>query len=202
MRDPPDREVLHALHERLLQGDRVASEELLRILLPLLLSEIARRFPKTDEQLVADGVTDALLDYSASPQEFDAGKDIPLDRFLATAAWRNVANLVEGERRRKRRERKVGGEQREAHVALDPLARNIWQEELQQFGEKQEAMLQALGDPKDKEIWTLRLQGVRDTTAFGRLLGITHLPLQRQREEVKRHKDRIARFLRRKGLLP
>jgi hypothetical protein len=113
-----------------------------------------------------------------------------------------VDNLLTGEHRRKRRERKVGSKKREADVAFDPVARNIRQEELRQLEEKKAAMFAALDDPKDKEILRLKLDGVRDTARFARVLKITHLPIDRQREEVRRHKDRIIRFLRRKGLLP
>jgi RNA polymerase sigma-70 factor (ECF subfamily) len=202
MRDPPDRNALSALHDRLLRGDRLASEELSRLILPPLVEEIGRRFPRVDEQLVSDGVVDAVLDYCACPAQFDTSRDVPLDRFLAAAAWRNVDNLLTAERRRKSRERKVGSKKREADVALDPVARNIRQEELRQLDEKQGAMFAALDDPKDKEILRLKLDGVRDTASFARVLGITHLPVARQREDVRRHKDRIIRFLRRKGLLP
>lgn len=202
MRDPPDRDALHALHERLLSGDRLASEELLRVLLPSLQSEIARRFPRADEHLVSDGVIDSVFDYCVHPEQFDTSRNVPLDRFLATAAWRNVDNLLLGERRRKQRERKVGGEKREASVAFDPVARNILQEEERQRDERRAAMFDALDDPKDKEILALRLQGVRDAAPYAHILGITDLPLKKQQAEVRRHKDRITRFLRRKGLLP
>jgi RNA polymerase sigma-70 factor (ECF subfamily) len=202
MRDPPDRNALCALHDRLLRGDRLASEELSRLLLPPLVEEIGRRFRTTDEQIISDGVIDAVLDYCGDPHQFNTDKGVPLDRFLAKAAWRNVENLLTGERRRKQRERKVGSKKREADVALDPVARNIRQEELRQLDEKQAAMFAALDDPKDKEILRLKLDGVRDTARFARVLDITHLPVARQREEVRRHKDRIIRFLRRKGLLP
>jgi RNA polymerase sigma-70 factor (ECF subfamily) len=202
MRDPPDPKALRALHERLLGGDRLASEELSRLVLSCLLEEITRRFPRTDEHLISDGIIDAVLDYCANPKQFNASKDVPLDRFLATAAWRNVDNLLTGERRRKQRERKVGSKKREADVALDPAARNIRREELQQLDEKRAAMFAALDDPKDKEILALRLQGIRATAPYARVLKITRLPLKQQREEVKRHKDRITRSLRRKGLLP
>lgn len=200
MRDPPDRGTFQALHDRLRSGDRLASEELARLLLCPLTEEMVRRFRRVDEQLAHDGVIDAILDYCTYPQQFDPQRDVPLDRFLATAAWRNVDNLLRGERRRKQRERKVGSEKREADVALDPAAGNIRREEQQRLDEGQAAMFAALDDPKDKEILALRLQGVRDTASFARILEITHLPIQRQREEVKCHKDRIAHFLRRKGL--
>lgn len=201
MHDPPDRDVLHGLHERLLHGDKVASEELSGLILPILVDEIGRKFPKTDEQAIADGVVDAVLEYCAHPTIFDVSKGIPLDRFLATAAWRNVSNLIVGEQRRKRRERVVGSMKREADVALDPPARKIKQEEEDDRDRRTAAMTEALVNTKDKELLRLKLDGVRDTAAFAQVLNITHLPAAKQREEVKRNKDRIVRFLRRKGLL-
>jgi RNA polymerase sigma-70 factor (ECF subfamily) len=202
MRDPPDRNALRSLHNRLLFGDRLASEELSCLLLPLLSEEIRRRIPKTDVQIISDGVIDAVLEYCANPQHFNAAKDVPLDRFLATAAWRNVDNLVLGERRRKQRERSVGRKKREADVAFDPPARKIKQEEEDEVDRRCAAMFDACTDPIDKEVLRLKLDGVRETAAFAEVLNLTHLPVAKQQEEVKRHKDRISRFLRRKGLLP
>jgi hypothetical protein len=197
----PDRATLCLLHQRLLGGDPLASAELLALVLPSLVEEVGRRLPRrVDAQLIHDGAIDALLDYCARPQRFDADNGAPLDRFLCTAARRNVSNLLVGEQRRKRREHEVG--KREADVALDPLARNIQQEELRELEGRRAAAVGALDDPVDREVLALQFQGVRDTAAFARVLGISHLPPGRQRQEVKRRKDRINRFLRRRGLLP
>jgi RNA polymerase sigma-70 factor (ECF subfamily) len=193
MSEPPERHLLLLLHERLLNGDRVASEEVMGLMLAPLQEEIARRFRNVDEQLVSDGVIDAILDYCASPQRYNASS--PLDRFLSKAAWRNVANLLKGESRRKQREWTVGRKNREADVALDPVARNILREEQEHCVERRAAILAALDDPRDREIATLILDGVRDSTQYALVLHTT------DRQEVRRHKDRITRFLRRKGLL-
>ena len=96
----------------------------------------------------------------------------------------------------------VGGKKRQQDVALDPVAGNIRREELRELEARKKAIFDALENPKDREIMALRLDGVRDTAAFARVLGITHLKELEQREQVRRHKDRINRFLRRKGLLP
>src|SRR5439155_13408712 len=101
MAEESDAQILLALHNRLLEGDRVASAELAEMLLPRLISEMERKFPKTDLHLLSDGATDALLDYCARPAAFDAGRCVPLNRFLAKAGWRNIANLLRGEERRK-----------------------------------------------------------------------------------------------------
>src|SRR5262249_26225715 len=146
MQNPPDRDVLGVLHERFLRGDRLASEELVRLLLPFLLENVGRRYRRVDEQFVFDGVIDALMDYCLRPQTFDSSRGAPLDQFLALAARRNVDNLLRGESRRKKREQAVGGRTRESDVALDPVAGNIHREERQQQDEKHAAMLDALED--------------------------------------------------------
>jgi len=201
MRDPPNRDTLGALHERLLSGDRMASEELSRLVLPALVDELVRKFPRADEHLIRDGVIDAVFDYCTDPQQFDTGREVPLDRFLATAAWRNVANLLVAERRQKQRERRAGGKKREADVGLDPLARNIQQEEQKQAEQKRQALFAALKTPQDQEMLALWLDGVKDTREYARVLKITHLAFERQKDEVYRNKERIIRFLRRRGLL-
>jgi len=202
MRDPPDRDTLCALHARLVSGDRLASEELSRRVLPALVEELVRKFPRADEHLIRDGVIDAILDYCTNPQRFDTGREVPLDRFLAKAAWSNVDNLLVAERRRKQRERRAGEKKREADVGLDPLARNIQQEEQEQAEQKRQALFAALKTPRDREILALWLDGVKDTREYARVLHITHLPFEQQKDEVYRNKERIIRFLRRKGLLP
>src|SRR3982750_286115 len=104
MAEERDAQLFLALNKRLLEGDRVAPAELMEVLLPRLIREMQGKFPKTDPHLVSDGVTDALLDYCARPAAFDWKRGVPLDRFLAKAGWRNIANLLRGEQRRKVRE--------------------------------------------------------------------------------------------------
>lgn len=202
MRDPPENETLLRFHARLLSGDRVASNELTRLVLPFLLDDITRHGRNLDEQLTCDGVIDAVLDYCSNPQQFDAELRIPLVRFLANAAWRNVQNLLTSERRRKVREKTASKKKPEASVAFDPEARNIQLEAHDQADKKRNAMLEALSDPKDREILLLKLDGVREHDRFAQIMDLTHLPTEQQRAEVKRRKDRITRLLRRKGLLP
>jgi DNA-directed RNA polymerase specialized sigma24 family protein len=201
MLDPPDRVVLEALHTRLCGGDRVASGELVRLLLPYLSAAVADGCPRIDEQLINDGVVDALLDYCATPGQFDPARGVPLEGFLRTAARRNVANVIRGERRRKGRERKVGSEKRELTVADDPAAGNIRQEDLARLAERRAAILAALTSPADRDVIVLWLDGVRDSSDYAAVLHITHLPTDEQRAEVERQKERILRFLRRRGLI-
>jgi hypothetical protein len=114
---------------------------------------------------------------------------------------RNVANRIDSERRRKARERRVAEKNPEKSVALDPAARNSLQEADRRQAAKIEKILAAL-NARDREFFRLYLGGVRATERFARLLQIEHWPVEQQRREVKRHKNRIRGFLKRRGLLP
>src|SRR5688572_19819462 len=95
------------LHEQLLRGNPSASEALISALLEPLVSATQARFPTTDPQTVADGVIDALLDYASRPESISVLSAVELRNALSTAAWRNVANLLRGEKRRTIREAKA-----------------------------------------------------------------------------------------------
>jgi len=183
----------------LLTGDRTASEEVVRLLCALLTQEVSTQFRQTDQHIIWDGVIDAMLDYCARPQQFDAERSVPLTRFLCLAARRNIMNMLRGERRRKAREEAAGHAWAVSSVELDPTAGNLLQkEESTQRQQQQTALTNALQNPNDQQLLALRLQGVRRTEAFAEILGITHLPIETQRREVKRVKDRIDKILRRR----
>jgi hypothetical protein len=190
---------LLAFHRRLCDGDRTASEELAEIILGSLKDALSRQFPRTDEHTIWDGVVDAFLDYASRPHQFDAGRGVPLDGFLRMASWRNVTNALRGEARRRVRQATVAADDL-AVVELDPTAGNVLQhEEARRLQRQQEGWMKHLPDPRDRQIWALRLQGERRTEAFAKVLGISHLPIEAQRREVKRVKDRIDKVLRRHG---
>jgi hypothetical protein len=54
-------------------------------------------------------------------------------------------------------------------------------------------------DARDRQLLRLVLQGERKTTRFAVVLGLADLDRVSQQREVKRHKDRIAKRLRRLG---
>jgi len=187
------------LHRRLLTGDRTASEEVVRLLHASLTQEVSAQFRHTDQHIIWDGVIDAMLDYCARPQQFDAERGVSLTRFLRLAARRNIMNRLRGEQRRKAREEAAGHAWAVSSVELDPAVGNLLQKEESTQRQQQQAVLtKALPNPGDQQLLALRLQGVRRTEAFAEILGITHLPIEIQRREVKRAKDRIDKMLRRR----
>ena len=60
------------MNRRWLTGDRTASEEVVRLLHASLTQEVAAQFWQRDQHIVWDGVIDAMFDYCARPQQFDA----------------------------------------------------------------------------------------------------------------------------------
>jgi RNA polymerase sigma factor (sigma-70 family) len=191
---------LLALHRRLCNGDRTASDALAALVLDLLVEQVARRYPHTDEQMIWDGVSEAFLDYCSRPHQFDERRSLSLDSFLQMASRRNVANILRSNVRRQRREETGARVYASAAVELDPVVGNLLQqEEIAQLHQQEEDFMNLLQDPKDRQIFALRLQGERRTEVFAAILGVSHLPVAVQRREVKRAKDRIDKILRRKG---
>ena len=191
---------LLALHRRLCDGDRTASDELAELLLDPLVERISRQFPRADEHWHCQAVADALLDYCARPHQFDEGRGVPLAPFLLMTCRRNMLNLLRGEARRRTREGQAAQMSATSSVELDPVAGNLLQqEESAQLHQQEEDCMNLLQDPQDQQILALRLRGERRTVAFAAILGISHLPIEAQRREVKRAKDRIDKILRRKG---
>jgi len=198
MAEESDAQLLLALNKRLLEGDRVASAELTQILLPRLIREMQGKFPKTDHHLVSDGVTDALLDYCARPTVFDWKRGVPLDRFLAKAGWRNIANLLRGEARRKVREAVSAELTAEDVVELYPASGNPFQNEQLDAKQELEKLAHLLPNETDRKLLDLKAMGERRTERFAQIMGIAHLPIEQQRREVKKAKDRIDKVLERR----
>lgn len=56
-----------------------------------------------------------------------------------------------------------------------------------------------LPEESDRELLALMLEGERSTESFADLLGLGHLPLAEKRKQVKQHKDRVLKRVRRLG---
>ena len=199
---PPRFASFHLLpfHRRLCDGDRTVSDELAELLLTPMFERMSRQFPRADEHMLAEAVSEAFLDYCARPQQFDEGRGVPLVSFLLMTSGRNMRNLLRGEKRRKAREERAAPIHARSIVELDSTVGNLLQqEENAQLHRQEEDVMGLLQDPQDRQILALRLRGGRSTEAFAEILGIAHLSIEVQRREVKRAKDRIDKTLRRHG---
>lgn len=189
---------LMLLHQQLQQGDRTASEEIARLTLDLLFERTRRSYPAVDDQLVMTGVVDAVLEYCAAPEQVVVEDGEHLLNLLTRAAWRNVANSVRGERRRRTREERYGASSAVEDVEHpSPLGILLQEEETAERERRIDELMELLPAEADRELLRLRLGGERRTGAFAKVLGITELPIEEQRRAVKREKDRIDKVIRR-----
>lgn len=204
-RPAPDR----LLHGRCMANDPAALIEVAdRHYRPLLARLASRpRFRRTDPQLVADAVTDAVIEYVRQPGGYDPAAGRALDAHLAMAAERNLLNLLRSEGRRKRREQSTaadhsgpgGGEPVEL---VCPAGNALSNESAKERDDERRRLLALFADPGDRRVLELRLAGERSTAAYAAVLGVERLPAAEQRVRVKRVKDRIDKVVRRAACRP
>jgi RNA polymerase sigma-70 factor, ECF subfamily len=186
------------IHERLLAEDVTAPAELAEALLEPLLQRLARKYPQLpDPALLYDAVTDALMSYIRRPAQFDPARR-GLIGFLVMAADGDLRNALAKEKRRRQKETSL------EVVELGVVAGNNKVEEGNSEAEtEREKLRQALPrlfvNPQDLMVVEMMMSGERTTAAFVEVLQLRHLPVEQQRREVKRHKDRLKKRLERYG---
>jgi RNA polymerase sigma-70 factor (ECF subfamily) len=195
--EDPSQEALLVLHDAVLGGANTA-----RITLAgLLLSAMRRRFAnrrELDQDDIGSIIGLSIANYLAAPDRYDR-TGAPLLAYL----YRDIDGDVRNEAAKRRRRPEVSAEgeilelraprgnqtvEDEVLERLDPLdlPRSVVQAAL--------AKVEDLG-PEDREILRLRCEGVRSVHVYAALLEIAHLPLEQQRREVKRRKDRLDKWL-------
>ncbi len=195
------------IHERLLASDPTASEELCRRYLPLVQRHVAARAHNHgihDEDLINDATVDAVFGYIRYPERFDPLKSGLLG-YLKRAAERDLINVVQQDRRRRR------GEELHENVEYSILARNKScdidrvmgnaEEELVTRIQTERDLAKVVSAQSDMDSAMLRLmaEGERRTSRFVAVLGIEGLSTSEQKRIVKQHKDRLKVRLKRGG---
>jgi RNA polymerase sigma-70 factor, ECF subfamily len=186
------------IHERLLAEDVTAPAELAEFLLEPLLHRLAKKYPQLhDTDPLCDAVTDALMSYIKRPAQFDPAKR-SLIGFLAMAAEGDLRNALAKARRRRQKE--IPFKDVELWVAAGNSESESGNSDTEPGREKlRQALPRLFGDPQDLMLVEMMLSGERTTGAFAEVLKLQHLPVERQRREVKRHKDRLKKRLERYG---
>jgi RNA polymerase sigma-70 factor (ECF subfamily) len=198
----PNQAYERELHERLLDGDLVASQELATAFLPAVVERLKRRFPRLeDESFIFDAAADAILSYAERPSQYDP-QGLRLLSYLVMSADGDLKNTLQRHQRRTHREVPM----RDVELLLD--ARNsegeeVYSEEHAAAPEVKEVghrIREEIPDSVDQQLVDLMMQGERRTEAFARVLGITDMEVLQQRKLVKQHKDRLKKRLMRLGM--
>lgn len=197
MRIPPRREPPRAeaeLHPRALQRDPMILADLYE-----LLAEKIIRFVMTDlkcsEEIADNAVFDALTAYVQQPDRYNP-QQVRLITYLTQVAKSRARDRLRSELASTRREKEFG------------QVVELWQrppkEQMENAVEAARAMERLkerglLKDKKDTEALGLLLSGERSTEEWARVLGLTSLPVEERRREVKRFRDRLVKMLERSG---
>lgn len=198
----PNKAFERALHQRLLDGDLVAPQELAVAFLPAVIDRLKHRFSRLDdESLMLDAAADAILSYAERPSQYNPDR-LRLLPYLVMSADGDLKNALRRQQRQARRVLPMG----DVELLLD--ARNPEQDEARpnehaavpEVEEVARRVREVVSDPVDQQLVGLMIQGERRTEAFARVLGITEMGIPQQRKIVKQHKDRLKKRLTRLGV--
>jgi RNA polymerase sigma-70 factor (ECF subfamily) len=181
-----------SLHERLLQGGPVASQEVFEVFMDPILRALTRFSGCTREE-AWDPAIDAVMSYLQDPSRYDPSR-ASLLTYLTRAA-RN--RLIDGQRSMgatKRREQEFA-------IVFELLARSPYVAmEISMEARDVVRRLEHSGlGEAERALLGLILQGERSTRRMAEALGLGHLPELELRREVKRRRDRLMKWLERFG---
>ncbi len=197
----PNRQVeLLELHNRLLSGDPVVTQEMFEVLVPELEKHLRMQFPNlapsVDPDIYTSAVYDALTDYFKKPNKYNSCKS-NLMTYLKMAARRDMQNLLAKETRHSTGRvpfEDVEFGQSDGNDISETVAEDI-------DGQRLIEDLARDMTAKEQAVFRLMIDGERSASAAAKSMGIGHLPTTEQAKEVKRVKDRIKKRIQRKGVV-
>jgi len=186
-------------HRRLLAGDPVVSAEVAERFLGELVRDTRRALlPGDDEHMADDAAADALLGYIERPVQFDPARG-SLSRYLRMSARGDLRNLRAKEISRRRRlapaDVELVGE-----VGNRDERQGVPRVDVARVEQLEAAALDLAQSDDERAVMNLMLDGERRTEEYARVLEIDHQPVDYQRRETKRMKDRLKKRLERAGL--
>lgn len=181
-----------SLHERLLQGDPVASAEVLQAFMDPILRVLAR-MPGCTPEDAYDSAIDAVFSYLRNPQRY-APRRAHLSTYLTRAARNRLMD----------RQRSMGAQRRREQefaivFELQARAPNVAMEiSMEARGVVERLEHSSLGEA-ERAFLGLILQGERSTRRLAEALRLEPLPELELRRAVKRARDRLMKWLERLG---
>jgi DNA-directed RNA polymerase specialized sigma24 family protein len=187
----PSSACLLELHVRVVDGDRVALNQLAGELWLPLCRRLRQSFPRAGADVVADASNDAIPTYAARPNGFDSSRGVPLDHFLYGIAARILRDRLRTDKRRDGREGDYAAHilQAYGHQVDDPATSRAAVQEVRRA-------LALVCSPTELAA-ALAWLDEDDTGIVAVRLGVSHLRPEEQRREVRRFTDRVIKRLRR-----
>jgi hypothetical protein len=206
MHDPPrselsSEEVLRLL-QRLRERDASAPADFAAAFLRPLTAWLQRTHCGTDPMACEEAAGEAIVRFLPEYDKYDP-QQLDLEAFLRMAAQRDLQNLLRKERRhqRHRRDWKVVEQSSADGKYLqrdDDPSLPLQIDEARQRQALPDRVRQRMTEA-EQLVWEQMQQGERRHEVFAAILGVTHLPEQEQKREVKRVKDRLKKRKERAG---
>jgi RNA polymerase sigma-70 factor (ECF subfamily) len=196
-----------ALHGRLLARDPTAGNDLAEAYLELLVVWLGETNPRAPEDIRAEAAGEAIVNFIRHPEKYSPQRQT-LEVFLRLSARADLRNLFRNERRHAR------GRKSWKSVELSPaagkyLGRDDDPSLPMRLAEEMQAILGAIPasvrqrlSPTDLRGMELIVLGERRDGVYAELYGLLDRPAEEQHREVKRHKDRLKKILKRAGRKP
>lgn len=166
------------------------------------------KYPFTDNSLLLDSATEAILNYVVQPTSFDPARRSLLG-YLKMSAEGDLKNALaklklEGARLvRLERVVELSASFRNNPIEEEFIDRQAATERILAWQSRQAVDLErAANTALDRQLLELLLVGERRTQVYANLLQIEHLSRAEQRQIVKRHKDRLRVRLKRHQTRP
>lgn len=190
------------LHRRLLERDPVAPADFAVAFLNPLIAWLERTNSGVDPMACEEAAGEAIVRFLTNPTKYDPQR-LGVEAFLRMAAQRDLQNLLRKERRHQinRKDWYVVEQASEDGKYLgreDDPSLPLQIEEARQRQALPAAARQQLTEA-ERRCWEQMQQGERRHSVFAVILGVTHLPENEQRREVKRVKDRLKKRKERAG---
>ncbi len=202
---PPARE-LEAAYQRLLARDPTAPNDFAELVLESLMAQLHQRYSHLpDPQLIQEAVTDSLLTFLRQPERYRPERG-GLWHYLVMNAEGDLRNALSRRRRDQSHLLPLSAVALASLQGNSSLEERPWQEaearlalSTPQLQEALERLRTEVFTPTEWHVVLLMLQGERQTSTYATVLGLTHLPINEQRKQVKRVKDRMRLRLKRYG---
>jgi len=195
------------IHQRIVSGNPTAFSELCEQILDHLVDHLLKQESgRNNEALCVEVATDTLLKYEQNPDKYNPSKGLSLVGYLRMDARGDLKNALDKEIRRSKKlvafeDPDVAERIGSRNYVQEATELDEWAEEL--TGQTAIDLIKELEDELDdieKRIvadWII--DGKRDTESIAEILGITGQPIDYQRDEVKKAKDRLKKKLTRFG---
>lgn len=192
MRNPSPAEE-RVLHERVVQHDPVAPVDVYQTYMEELVRVLMRKHG-CDEDTAHDSATDAILSYLNKPARYDPGR-ASLSSYLMQAAWHRAVDRLRSASSRTRREENFGrGVEQWSRAPNEEMEASVRARQLVDLLEKGDYLTE-----RDRAALRLFLAGESSTEEMAKAFGLPPKPKEELKHEVKRHRDRLMKWLERFG---